>query len=406
MKISVFTPSHETSFLPEVYKSLKAQAYENWEWTVLLNNGAKDYENPDPRVQVLRDTTGITNVGYLKRIACERSHGDVLMEHDHDDELLPGAIEECAKAFSDPAVDFAYSNTVNHDVRSNSPVTWEERYGWTYRPFIKDGRSCIEAISADPYPQSISRIWFAPNHFRAWRTESYWKIGGHDARMPITDDHDLMCRTYIAGNMVHIDKPLYFYRVHGGNTWLKNTDDIQKTMWECHDKYIEQMMLRWARDRGLRCIDICGGINPAAGYEVVDRTNAKVIADLDDRWPFEDNSVGIIRAHDAVEHLRNPIHTMNEAYRVLAHGGWFDILVPSTDGQGAFCDPTHVSFWNRRSFRYYTETQMQQFLSGCKCRFQNIKLRDIKMWDELPYVSAHLIAVKQDKPRYYGELTI
>jgi len=225
--------------------------------------------------------------------------------------------------------------------------------------------------------------------------------------MPITDDHDLMCRTYIEGKMHHIDKPLYLYRVHGDNTWLKNQDDIEKTMWECHDRYIEPMMKKWSRDRGLKCIDICGGINNVEGYVSVDRANAEVVCNLDERWPFEDNSVGIIRAHDAIEHLKNPIHTMNEAYRVLAHGGMFDILVPSTDGRGAFCDPTHVSFWNSRSFRYYTDRQYARFIPESKCRFQQLKLRDIKMWDDnLPYVTAHLVAVKEEKPRFYGELLV
>jgi SAM-dependent methyltransferase len=324
---------------------------------------------------------------------------------DHDDLLLPGALEETEKAFSDPTVDFAYSNTVNHDVRINSPVTWDQRFGWSYRNLKVGDKECVEAVSAEPFPQSISRIWFAPNHLRAWRASSYWKVGGHNATMKITDDHDLMCRTYIAGKMQHIDKPLYFYRVHGGNTWLAHQEEIQETMFRCHDKYIEPMMMKWAKELGLRCIDLCGGVNPAEGFESVDLANAQINTDLNERWPFEDNSVGVIRAHDAIEHLRNPIHTMNEAYRVLAHGGMFDILVPSTDGQGAFCDPTHVSFWNYRSFRYYTQGVFRKFIPSYVGRFQQIKLRDIRMWDDLPYVSAHLIALK-DGPRYYGEVLI
>jgi hypothetical protein len=38
---------------------------------------------------------------------------------------------------------------------------------------------------------------------------------------------------------------------------------------------------------------------------------------------------------------------------VLKPGGTAEITVPTTDGPGAFQDPTHVSFWNRRSFLYY-----------------------------------------------------
>ena len=44
---------------------------------------------------------------------------------------------------------------------------------------------------------------------------------------------------------------------------------------------------------------------------------------------------------------------MNELWRVTQPGGLVEITVPTTDGAGAWQDPTHVSFWNRRSFLYY-----------------------------------------------------
>lgn len=72
-------------------------------------------------------------------------------------------------------------------------------------------------------------------------------------------------------------------------------------------------------------------------------------------WPWTDSSVDEIRAHDFIEHLSDKIRTMNEAYRVLKPGGTFDIVVPTTDGRGAFQDPTHVAFWNRNSFWYFTD---------------------------------------------------
>lgn len=78
-----------------------------------------------------------------------------------------------------------------------------------------------------------------------------------------------------------------------------------------------------------------------------------VVADLNEPWPFEDNYADRIVAVDLVEHLKDPIHTMNEAWRVLKPGGVFEIVVPSTDGRGADQDPTHVSYWNINSFMYY-----------------------------------------------------
>lgn len=92
-----------------------------------------------------------------------------------------------------------------------------------------------------------------------------------------------------------------------------------------------------------------------ADYVNVDRVEpADVIADLTQRWPWGDSSIEDIIAHDIIEHLPDKILTMNEAYRVLKHGGMFRVLVPTTDGPGAWQDPTHVSYWNRNSFWYYT----------------------------------------------------
>jgi hypothetical protein len=53
---------------------------------------------------------------------------------------------------------------------------------------------------------------------------------------------------------------------------------------------------------------------------------------------------------------------------VLTHLGKLDILVPSTDGRGAFQDPTHVSFWNINSFYYYQKDDHRK-LYGIKAKF-------------------------------------
>lgn len=79
---------------------------------------------------------------------------------------------------------------------------------------------------------------------------------------------------------------------------------------------------------------------------------ADQIADLRERWPWEDSTVERIIAHDVFEHLPDKIHTLNEAYRVLQKGGTIDLVVPTTDGRGAFQDPTHCSYWNLNSLFY------------------------------------------------------
>ena len=128
-------------------------------------------------------------------------------------------------------------------------------------------------------------------------------------------------------------------------------------------------------ERGLRKIDIGGGLYPRKGYETVDIKNGDIEADLNKKWPFKDNEIGVINASHILEHLVDKHHSMSEIHRVLAHGGYAFIDVPSTDGRGAFQDPTHVSYWNQNSFLYYTTSQLGQFIYNKDIRFQSLDLQ-------------------------------
>ena len=128
-----------------------------------------------------------------------------------------------------------------------------------------------------------------------------------------------------------------------------------------YDEYIERLCLRWADINGLRKLDLGGGIDGNRKYETVDLRNGDIIADLNEKWPFEDNSVGVIRAYDCFEHLKDPLHTMKELYRVLAPDGYAVLQIPSTDGRGAF-QTGHISFWNENSFLYYTDRNKARYI--------------------------------------------
>ncbi len=91
------------------------------------------------------------------------------------------------------------------------------------------------------------------------------------------------------------------------------------------------------------------------GYLSVDIcAPADVIADLTHPWPWEDSTVGAVKAFDIAEHIENKIHFMNELHRVCRPGAVVEIEVPSaTKGAGAFQDPTHRSYWTMNSFQYF-----------------------------------------------------
>jgi SAM-dependent methyltransferase len=190
--------------------------------------------------------------------------------------------------------------------------------------------------------------------------------------MPEADDHELILRTWLAGaKMVHLDHCLYLYRAEN-NTWLSERNaEIQQMTQRNYRRHLEPVALKWARDNDLLALDLCGGINPRAGFASVDvLPSADIRHDLNVfPWPFADGSVGVVRACDALEHLRDKHRVMTEIHRVLAPGGFLLSFTPSALGQGGCQDPTHVSGWVRNSFYYYTDAQFAQYIHNHSVRF-------------------------------------
>jgi O-antigen biosynthesis protein len=400
--ISVFTPLSFTGnrYIEAAWETLQAQTYQDFEWVVLENHGGKlpRHIRNDPRVKCSTNLQ-LKGIGALKRATCKLASGEILFELDHDDLLHETALEKAHEAIITRGADFAYSDTAEFFDESWAPNVYRIDCGWTSYPVTFQGHELLAQPQPPPTPQNLRKVEWSPNHFRAFKTESYWKVGGHDASLEVADDHDLIVRMYLAGmRFEHVPECLYFYRIHSQQTTNASQKNalIQEIDWQVYDRHITPLADRFADSNQLRKIDLCGGIDPRSGYEPFD---LRLGHDLNDRWPLEDNTVGVIRAMDALEHLRSPIHTMNEAHRVLAPGGFLLVEVPSTDGRGAFQDPTHVSFWNPNSFWYYTREQQRRYVSGVTARFQVSRIRQFhpSRWHEehqIPYVQAHLIALK------------
>lgn len=148
-------------------------------------------------------------------------------------------------------------------------------------------------------------------------------------------------------------------------------------------------------------LDLGCGTHKPEGYIGIDKVElpgVDVVADLTvEPIPFPNDSVDEVRASDFIEHLPDKMRTMNEIYRVLKPGGIADIFVPSTDGRGAFQDPTHVSFWNENSFSYYTtglNNEMFRYY-GIECEFEAVELYTTPMSENMIcHVVARLRAIK------------
>ncbi|OFW53222.1 MAG: hypothetical protein A2163_09750 [Actinobacteria bacterium RBG_13_35_12] len=109
---------------------------------------------------------------------------------------------------------------------------------------------------------------------------------------------------------------------------------------------------------------------------------------------FTDSSIEEVYARHFIEHIPQyqVIETFNEIYRILIPEGLFEIFVPPTTGRGAFCDPTHSSFWNDLSFRYFDMTWDKGLSEsyGIKCNFKILENKIINEFN----LHAMLKAVK------------
>lgn len=147
----------------------------------------------------------------------------------------------------------------------------------------------------------------------------------------------------------------------------------------------------------------CGSTKPSGfiGVDIGLQPGVDIVADLNRRFPFADSSVDFVRAHDTVEHLQDRLHTMNEIWRICKPEATVEILVPSTDGRGAFQDPTHISYWNINSFKYYC-VEYPSYLQLCqrygfKGYFSVASLEQVESEDQVIHVLAKLIAIKENE---------
>lgn len=412
MKISLITPTHNLNHIEELYRSILAQTHEDWEWVLYVNGKAKTkykYElskslREDTRVIIRVDESDNTSVGFLKNSAFKLGTGEILVEMDHDDLIVPECLAKLNAVFeSDPEVGFVYSDNAKLDMIGDF-VPYTPACGWTYDTINFNGIDLIRMHSFDPDAASMAFIWYMPDHVRAWKREVYHELGGHDVKLAILDDQDLIIRTYLKYKFHYIKEALYIYRITGNNTWLERNEAIQRGTIDMFFRYGYQLAERDAELAGLLKVDIGGGLFPRQGYLTIDQEGAHITCDLNNGIPLPDNSVGVLNASHVLEHLKDPLKSMAEIYRVLADGGWAMIDVPSTDGRGAWMDPTHVSYWNENSFLYYTNQDQAQFIRNSTIRFQEFRCHTYypTEWyarNQIPVVTAWLRAIKSEKRR-------
>jgi hypothetical protein len=373
-------------FVPLAIQNFLQQDYPNRE-LVILDDGkdsVADLSPADGRVKYIRMPQRQT-VGAKRNQCIRASQGDLIVHWDDDDWVAPYRIRYQVENMLREGADVCgLRQMLFHDLSTSK--TWLYTYPPNLRTWLVGGSLLYTRTfwQRSPFPD----VQVGEDARFLWRQQN-WKL----AALP--------------------DYRFYVAMIHSTNTSPKNCTDAYWAQWpedprsimgDVFDLYrsergadAQQEKISGAKPMKLN-IGCCDAAMPGfVNVDIVAGPGVDQVADLSAPWPWVDNSVEYVRAWDIIEHLPDKIMTMNEIHRVLKPGGRAEIAVPTTDGTGAFQDPTHVSFWNRRSFLYYEAGNLyrERFAKsyGIRARFRTVSERTDRTVDG-PRLTIVLEAVK------------
>lgn len=304
---SVFTPTHNPQWLSETYETLAIQNHIEWEWVLIPKPEVVDkipaHIRADRRVLIVPYESD--RVGELKNFACSVASGDCFVELDHDDYLTPDILRDIV-AQVDQGAGFVYSDDAVFMDENGRRYTlgFAIEHGWqTYPEKIYNRYWCV--TRAFPVsPRSLCEVFYCPDHVRAWSRQAYDAVGGHNVLLEVGDDHELMCRTYLAGEkFAHIPRCGYLYRLHSANTFNRKRVPLLTTVLQTRASYLAILVAEWARRLSLPIVDL----DQETGYRL-----------------RGDNTVACFVAKNLLRGLplREFVPLVNSLYPLLIAGGW------------------------------------------------------------------------------------
>lgn len=262
--VSFFTPIYNTGDrLTRLFDSIKAQSNPNWEWIIVNDSSdhgktlklAEKIAASDHRVKVydFRKKSGgiIGETKYRAAMLCE---GDILAEIDHDDYILPDSVDLLQSAFAKyPDAGFAYTDCVEILEDWKTTLMYPDGFCFGYGKYRQEECMGIQMninVSPNINPKTIRHIVGVPNHIRAWRRETYLKLGGHNRRLSIADDYELVVRTFLATKFIRIRKNCYLQFIYNtpgsSNTHQLARADIQRRVRTIQEYYNFSIWKRFA----------------------------------------------------------------------------------------------------------------------------------------------------------------
>ncbi|WP_417223681.1 glycosyltransferase [Amphritea sp.] len=207
--ISILMPTYNTDikFLKDCINSVRNQSYQNWQLCIAddastdqtLQTVLDDYAEGDSRISVFyRDVNG--HISAASNSALMLASGEYVALLDHDDCLAPDALYRVVEALNEnPSAELLYSDEDKID-----------ELGCRFDPHFKPKWN---------YDLLLGQNYIS--HLTVLKTDLVKKVGGFQAGVEGSQDHDLLLRCIPeieAENIIHLPYILYHWRAIEGST--------------------------------------------------------------------------------------------------------------------------------------------------------------------------------------------
>lgn len=232
--VSIITTAYQSQDrINRVFRSLMSQTYTNWEWIIYDENvrGSEDseylrmkvkrFKKEHPYIHYFQPEDHDGRIGYAKRLSFGLAVGTILCEMDHDDELTPNCIEWIVRASEKhPDAGFYYTDCIQMHEFTKDTHDYGDfyafGYGSDYRVLYRGKYHYVTQTPPITF-KTVGHIVGVPNHLRAWRSDVYHSIGGHNIYLSVGDDYDLIVRTFCATRFAHIPEVGYIQYINQGH---------------------------------------------------------------------------------------------------------------------------------------------------------------------------------------------
>jgi len=204
--ISVLTPVHNPplNMLEDAIESVRSQTFSAWE-LCMVDDGSTDsaviaalerHASSDPRIRVERRVIA-GGISTATNAALELATGEYIALLDHDDTLVPDALERVAETIAaEPGLDMIYSD--EDIVIDGRPIWLHLKPDWSPDTERTNGYTC---------------------HLGVYRRKLVSEIGGFRSEFDGSQDVDLILRVMERTDRIaHIPQILYHWRVHASST--------------------------------------------------------------------------------------------------------------------------------------------------------------------------------------------